>query len=207
MNLRDPKLLKILVGALAVIAVSYVYFGTRLLPVCYQVRKDKITQLEDEHTKLDAELEKARQMVGNLAKLEAEYERLHLQWVSAQELLPEEQEMPDLLRKVTTAGTKAGIEFMLFQPLAPIAQEMFKEHPVRVRVRGGYHQLGIFLSRLANMSRIVNVSDLKVTAFTKNQKTKKGKTDRSSSSIVADFTLSAYTLFEGAQYETAAQDG
>jgi type IV pilus assembly protein PilO len=206
MNLRDPKIQKILVGALAVIAVSYVYFGTRLLPFCYQVRKEKITQLENEYTKLEAELEKARQMVGNLAKLEAEYERLHQQWVSAQELLPEEQEMPDLLRKVTTAGNKAGIEFMLFQPLAPVAQEMFKEHPVRVKVRGGYHQLGIFLSRLANMSRIVNVSDLKVTALSNNKKTSKGN-KRSNGTVVADFTLSAYTLLEGVQYETAAQDG
>ena len=206
MNLRDPKIQKILVGAIAVIAVSYVYFGTRLLPFCYQVRKERITQLEDEYTKLEAELEKARQMVGNLAKLEAEYERLHQQWVSAQELLPEEQEMPDLLRKVTTAGNKAGIEFVLFQPLAPVAREMFKEHPVRVKVRGGYHQLGIFLSRLANMSRIVNVSDLKVTAHKNNEKTSKGN-NRSNGTVVADFTLSAYTLLEGAHYETAAQDG
>lgn len=206
MNLRDPKIQKYLVGVLAVIIVSYVYFGTSLLPFCYQVRKNRITQLEDEYTKLSAELEKARQMVGNLAKLEAEYERLHLQWISAQELLPEEQEMPDLLRKVTTAGNKAGIEFMLFQPSPPVAQEMFKEHPVRVRVRGGYHQLGVFLSRLANMSRIVNVSDLKVTSLNPKDSGKKSKVNKSKGTIIADFTLSAYTLFEGAQYETA-QDG
>lgn len=206
MNLRDPKIQKYLVGILAVIIVSYVYFGTSLLPFCYQVRKNRITQLEDQYTKLSAELEKARQMVGNLAKLEAEYERLHLQWISAQELLPEEQEMPDLLRKVTTAGNKAGIEFMLFQPSPPIAQEMFKEHPVRVRVRGGYHQLGVFLSRLANMSRIVNVSDLKVTSLNAKDSGKKSKVNMSKGTIIADFTLSAYTLFEGAQYETA-QDG
>jgi type IV pilus assembly protein PilO len=207
MNLRDPKIQKYIIVILAVISLSYVYFGTTVLPFCYGVRKAKIAQLEEDYTKLSAEVEKARQMVGNLAKLEAEYERLHLQWASAQELLPQEEEMPDLLRKVTTAGNKAGIEFMLFQPKPPVVKEMFKEHPVSVRVRGGYHELGIFLTRLANLSRIVNVTDMKINAAVVNKDPKKSKLNNISETIIADFTLSAYTLIEGAQNETAPQNG
>lgn len=210
MNLRDPKIQKIIIVSLALIAVSYVYFGTSVLPFCYGVRKARITALEAEHTRLAAELEKARQMVGNLAKLEAEYDRLHLQWESAQELLPLEEEMPDLLRKVTTAGNKAGVEFMLFQPKPPVVKDLFKEHPVSVRVRGGYHELGTFLSGLANMSRIVNVTELKVNmaSTAKDPKNnKKSKTDGLAETVVADFTLSAFTLIEGAGNETARQNG
>ena len=207
MNLRDPKIQKLIIVILAVISLSYVYFGTTVLPFCYGVRKAKIAQLEEDYTKLSAEVEKARQMVGNLAKLEAEYERLHLQWASAQELLPQEEEMPDLLRKVTTAGNKAGIEFMLFQPKPPVVKEMFKEHPVSVRVRGGYHELGIFLTRLANLSRIVNVTDMKINAAVVNKDPKKSRLNNIGETIIADFTLSAYTLIEGAQNETASQNG
>jgi type IV pilus assembly protein PilO len=210
MNLRDPKIQKIMVVVLALIAMSYVYFGTSVLPFCYGVRKARITELQNEHTRLSAELEKARQMVGSLAKLEAEYERLHLQWESAQELLPLEEEMPDLLRKVTTAGNKAGVEFMLFQPKPPVVKELFKEHPVSVRVRGGYHELGTFLSGLANMSRIVNVTDIKVNQAATNRNAKNAKKSKSnglSETVIADFTLSAFTLIEGAGNETARQDG
>jgi type IV pilus assembly protein PilO len=208
MNLRDSKTQKLIVVLLALGSLSYVYFGTTLLPVCYRVQKAKIAALEADYTKLSAEVEKARQIVGNLAKLEAEYERLHLQWESAQELLPPEAEMPDLLRKVTTAGNKAGIEFMLFQPKPPVAKELFKEHPVSVRVRGGYHELGMFLSRLANLSRIVNVTDLKISAAAVASKDgKKSKVGSLNETIIADFTLSAYTLVEGAGNGTARQDG
>jgi type IV pilus assembly protein PilO len=205
MNLRDPKTQRIIIVVTALLAISYVYFGTTLLPFCYRVQKAKIAELEQENTRLSAELEKARQMVGSLARLEAEYERLHMQWESAQELLPPEEEMPDLLRKVTTAGNKAGIEFMLFQPKPPVARELFKEHPVSVRVRGGYHELGTFLSGLANMSRIVNVSDLKINAVTAAKDTKKSKQNNLAKTVVADFTLSAFTLIEGAGNETARQ--
>ncbi len=208
MNVRDPKIQKIIIVILGVIAMSYVYFGTTLLPFCYRVRKAKIAQLEQDYTKLSAEVEKARQMVGNLARLEAEYQRLHEQWTSAQELLPLEEEMPDLLRKVTTAGNKAGVEFVLFQPKPPVAKELFMEHPVSVRVRGGYHELGMFLSRLANMSRIVNVTDLKVNAASVIKDPKKNsKVANLNETIIADFTLSAYTLIEGAGNETARKDG
>lgn len=208
MNLRDPKVQKILMGVVLVGVVSYLYFGTTFFPFCYQVRRAQITEKEEEFRKLSADLEKARQMVDQLAQLEAEYDRLHAQWEVAQELLPSEQEMPDLLRKVTTAGNKAGVDFMLFQPGPPVVQEFYKTHPVNVRIRGGYHELGIFLSQLANMSRLVNVADLKVTAASAAPKGAKQNNKRKDfnpkDTIIADFTMTAYTLVEGAEYETAA---
>jgi type IV pilus assembly protein PilO len=194
MNLKDPNVQRIIIAVLVVGTVSYLYFGTTLFPFCYPVRKAQLEQLEQEYSKLSVELEKARQMVDKLPQLEAEYERLHEQWESAQKLLPEEEEMPELLRKVTTAGNRAGIEFMLFQPGAAIVKTDYKEHPVKVRVRGGYHQLGIFLSRLANLDRIVNVSNLDVKSAQKAGR--KAEPDERHS-MVAEFTLSAHTLIPG----------
>lgn len=206
MNLRDPKVVRILLGAVLIITVSYVYFGTRVAPFTYQVRKDRIEAMEQEYAKLSADLEKARQMVGRLPQLEAEYRRLHEQWLAAQELLPGEQEMPDLLRKVTTAGHRAGVEFMLFQPGAPVIKTDYKDHPVKITVRGGYHQFGVFLSRLANLNRIVNVSNLDIKSASKAPgRGKKGEQLSSRHTIVADFTLTAHTLIKGAENEVAAQ--
>jgi type IV pilus assembly protein PilO len=204
MNLKDPKVQKIMLGVMSVVILSYVYFGTSFIPINYPVRKAKIEALEKEYTKLNAELEKARKMVGNLARLEAEYERLHDQWLSAQELLPEAKEMPELLRQVTTAGNKAGVEFALFEPLPPAPKEFFAEHPVKIRVRGSYHQVGIFLSRLANLQRIVNVSRLELIspAAAKGGKGQVG----SMRTVQAEFTLSAYTLLGGIANEEVQAD-
>lgn len=206
MNLRDPKVQKIVVAALAIIVVSYVYFGTSLLPINYPVRKAKIQAMEQEYNKLSAELEKARRVVADMPRLEAEYERLHDQWLSAQELLPEEEEMPDLLRQVTTAGNKSGVVFALFEPQATSPREFHVEHPIKVKVRGGYHQVGIFLSRLANLDRIVNVANLTLSVPPARNSAKKpgdrGKKERlSTETVEAQFTLIAYTLLEGVEHE------
>ena len=205
MNLRDRNIQKILLGVGVLLVLSYFYFATSFLPFCYPVMKAQIAELEAEDQKLSAELEKARQTVGKLAQLEAEYQRLHGQWMSAQELLPEEEEMPELLRKVTMAGNRAGIDFVLFQPLAPVVQEVFKSHPIKVQVRGGFHNLGIFLSRLANMERIVNVTDLTVNTTSRARRGKgKGKVKQNTKdTVVADFTLTAYTMIGGTEDEVA----
>jgi type IV pilus assembly protein PilO len=209
MNLKDPKIQRIMLGVMSVIILSYVYFGTSFLPFNYPVRKAKIEALEKENAKLNAELEKARKMVGNLARLEAEYERLHDQWLSAQELLPEAKEMPDLLRQVTTAGNKAGVQFALFEPQPPAPKEFFAVHPVKVKVRGNYHQVGIFLSRLANMPRIVNVSKLELTSYDGKKTKGKGgdsRAVRNMNTVEAQFTMSAYTLLGGIANEEVQAD-
>ncbi|HXV15070.1 MAG TPA: type 4a pilus biogenesis protein PilO [Candidatus Krumholzibacteria bacterium] len=215
MNLKEPKTQRIVFGVIGLAAAGYVYFGTTFLPFNYPVRKAKIEALEKEHEKLAAEVEKARRVVGDLARLEAEYERLHDQWLSAQELLPEEKEMPELLRQVTMAGSRAGIEFALFQPGAQVGKEFHTEHPITVTVRGNYHQVGSFLGRLSNMERIVNVSTLalgqpKEAKGKKKTSTKRKKADeaapatalRSNNTVEAKFTLTAYTLMGGVTSET-----
>ncbi len=215
MNLKEPKTQKILLGCFALIVGGYIYFGTSLLPFNYPVRKAKIEALAAEHEKLAAEVEKARKVVGDLARLEAEYERLHDQWLSAQELLPEEKEMPELLRQVTTAGSRSGVEFALFQPNVPVAHEFYTDHPVEVTVRGNYHQVGSFIGRLSNLERIVNVDDLamvqpvgKKGAKKKTTTSKKKPADagndvaaRSNTTVEARFTLTAYTLLTGVTAE------
>jgi type IV pilus assembly protein PilO len=209
MNLREPKTQKILIGCVALAAAGYVYFGTSFLPCNYPVRKAKIAQLQADHEKLAAEVEKARKVVGDLARLEAEYERLHDQWISAQELLPEEKEMPDLLRQVTTAGSRSGVEFALFEPESPVPHDLYTDHPITVSVRGNYHQVGSFMGRLSNLERIVNVSDLtmvqpndqkhakKKTSTSKKKAQDQAANDtvaRSNNTVEAHFTLTAYTL-------------
>ena len=144
---------------------------------------------------MSAELEKARQTVGNLAKLENEYDRLHEKWVAAQDLLPQEEEVARLLRKITKAGNQAGVQFSLFQPQDQIMREFVIEHPVKVVVQGQYHDVGIFLSKVANLDRIINVTGLHIKAV-KNKSSDKNKVGRDHT-IEIEMTMVAYTLQKG----------
>lgn len=200
MDFKDPQVQKSLIVGILLLIVGYVYFFTAFMPFFYHPQKVKISTLTTEYEKMSAELEKARKTVGNLAKLEEEYNRLHEKWVAAQSLLPHQEEVASLLRKVTRSGNQAGVEFLLFQPQPPVAREFVTENPVKIKVQGQYHDVGVFLSKVANLDRILNVHGLRVSAVEEKKSSKKNsnKVGRNHT-IEAELTITAYTLAEGGE--------
>jgi type IV pilus assembly protein PilO len=184
-DVKDPKFLRWAGAVLVVLVVVPMYFLTDSYPFTYQARNQTISELDARHQQLSRDLERARLLVRNLEKVEQEYAILHDQWLVAQTLLPEQNQMPDLLRKVTAAGQQSGVEFQLFKPQTPVNQGFYSDNPVEVRIMGGYHQTGVFLSRLANLNRIVNVSNLNMEGVDKQ--------DEQPFTVETGMTLTAYT--------------
>jgi type IV pilus assembly protein PilO len=196
MDLKDPKTQKTFIGIVLLAAVIYFYFFAPFLPFGFRAQAARYGELRQEYDKLTSDLSKARQMVNDLPKLRKEYEELHSGWLMAKELLPEQKEVASLLSKVTIAGQQAGVKFTLFKPMPPKDREYYIEYPVEVSVVGGYHEAAAFLSEIANLSRIVNVSKLKIVTY------EKGDVEET---VQATFVASAYTLKRGAA-NASAQD-
>jgi len=192
-DLKNPKVVHWLLLAVVILVAGPVYFLTTVLPFTHASRANEIAELEARHEALSRDLEKARLLVRNLERVEREYEILNQQWQVAQTLLPENNEMPALLRKVTAAGQQSGVEFEVFRPQLPLQQGFYADNPIEVKVQGGYHQTGVFLSRLANLNRIVNVSNLVMTGKDENDK----KKDKKPFNVETALTITAYTLGAG----------
>ncbi len=187
MDFKDPKVQKTLIVGILLVIVGYVYFFTSFMPFFFQPLKARVNTLDSEYDKLSAELEKARKTVNSLARLEEEYERLHEKWIAAQSLLPHEKEVAQLLRKVTRAGSQSGVRFELFEPQLPVTMEFITENPVKVKIRGEYHEVGVFLSKVANLDRIINVTGLRVKPY-------KDKDNTGGFTIEAEMTMTAFTM-------------
>jgi len=90
------------------------------------------------------------------------------------------------------------VKFVLFKPSEPHPTPDFTENPVQVTITGGFHHAGSFLAEIAELSRLVNVSQLRLKGFDK------GELD---DTVQAEFVATAYTLAEGIQNEPAKQPG
>lgn len=165
-DVKDPKFIRWALAILVVVAAVPMYFMSAGYPFTYAARKTEVAGLEARHQELSRDLEKARLLVRNLERVEQEYAILHEQWEVASTLLPEKNQMPDLLRKVTAAGQQSGIEFQIFRPQPAVGRGFYADNPIEVSIEGGYHQTGVFLSRVANLNRIINVSKLRVEGIT-----------------------------------------
>ncbi len=198
MDLKDPKTQKMVMIGAGIAALVYFYVFADYVPFNYRARAKQIAELKGTYTQKMNELTKAQQLVNRLPELKREFALLNQRWAVAQELLPTQKEVASLLRKVTIAGQESGVKFVLFKPGEPKPTADFTENPVQISVTGGYHRAGSFLSEIAELSRLVNVSQLKVKLFDK------GDLD---DTVQADFIATAYTLAEGTANEPAKQPG
>jgi type IV pilus assembly protein PilO len=74
--------------------------------------------------------------------------------------LPNKSEMDDLLADINQTGIGRGLEFDLFRPGTETVSEFYATLPVTLRVNGGYHDLGNFVSDAARLPRIVTIHDI-----------------------------------------------
>ena len=185
LDLKSPAAQRLVLIVLLAGGVLGVYFGSHLLPWTFPSTQDRLAETQAQYEQKSAELARARASVADLPRFEAEYAQLHQRWELASELLPTDRQLPTLLRRITLAGQQTGVTFKLFRPATVKPSEYHTEMPISVSVSGDYHAVGSFLAELANMRRIVTVSNLKLAT---NTRTDDGGT------TIAEFTASAYSL-------------
>ena len=78
--------------------------------------------------------------------------------------LPGKAEMDALLSDINQAGLGRGLQFELFRPGQVVVKDYYAELPIAIRVSGRYHDLGAFAADIANLSRIVTLHNLVITA-------------------------------------------
>jgi type IV pilus assembly protein PilO len=99
-------------------------------------------------------------------------EQLELIEASLSEMIrqmPTEEEVASLLVDISQTGLASGLEFRLFKPAAPIAKDFYSELPITIQVKGKYEELGLFVSGLAALPRIVTVHDVNIVPIAKDK--------------------------------------
>lgn len=78
--------------------------------------------------------------------------------------LPDKSELDALLVDINRAGLGRGLQFELFKPAtSETIREFYAELPVSVRVTGNYHDIGAFVSDVAQLPRIVTLHNMEIT--------------------------------------------
>jgi type IV pilus assembly protein PilO len=128
---------------------------------------------------LGHEVEESRQSVQKHQAIAMRLDSLHARLAALDEtlkvaitLLPETREIPELLTQISQLGLNAGLEFRLFKPEPEKQADFYAEVPVSLSILGHFHELARFFDHLSKLSRIVNVTDIKISLL-------KGKEDPS----------------------------
>jgi type IV pilus assembly protein PilO len=143
----------ILVGTIVLLAGIFV-------ALVYIPKSQEITRLNNEIASLEKQINQAKIKARTLKKFEAEQVEVEAQFREALKLLPNEREIPTLLRSITQLGSDANLEFRLFSPNKEKARDFYIEIPVSMEVSGTYHDVATFFDKVGRMKRIVNILDI-----------------------------------------------
>lgn len=146
----------------AVVAGGGIYYDT----------VDQLTELENSEQKeqeLRLTFETKQKKAVNLQDYRDQLAQIE---VSLQEMLkqmPTKEEVASLLIDISQTGLASGLEFRLFRPAAAVSKEFYSELPIQIEVIGRYEELGLFVSGLASLPRIVTVHNVTMAPVNKDK--------------------------------------
>ena len=151
------RIQRILLSCVLVIIIFLSFYNFSIQP-----KREQIRDLTEQHKKVAELLQTSRGYIDKYKSVKAAYDSISVVWAKLEELLPEQEEMPELLSSISDAGKKSGAEFVLFKPLSQVPCNFYSENPIQIKVTCNYHELGWFLSRVGGLTRLVNVSNFKL---------------------------------------------
>jgi type IV pilus assembly protein PilO len=100
----------------------------------------------------------------NLPELRKQKRQVEEYVLQLEKQLPGKAEMDALLSDINQAGLGRGLQFELFRPGQIVMKDYYAEQPIALKVSGQYHDIGSFTADVSNLSRIVTLHDLNISA-------------------------------------------
>lgn len=177
-----PMAIKLaLVGMMSLMLIGLGYW------VLVKPNFEQYEVFQQEEKNLRLEFESKANQAANLQAYRNQLELMQEKFGAMLRQLPAQHEMPGLLEDISKTGIASGLKFELFAPQPEVNYDFYIELPIKIKVVGDYHELAIFLSRVAEMSRIVTLHDFMIERV-QNKETKSS----SGHELIMDITAKIY---------------
>src|SRR6476659_2421796 len=206
-SLTSQKSAPVLVVLLAGLVGYIAYTGSVIDAVGLQgmqARKDQITAMRDTIQRLDAATDSAKKELakGTVEDLRKRLDTYRGSLALLRRLVPERNEVPNLLDDISTRSKIRGVTLSQVVPL-PVepGPAPFDTYKYNMSVIGHYDAIGAFLADVSSLQRIIVPYDLSVSAA--NQNAAKAMNDTSGSLLEAKFQVRTFVKSASAEGEAS----
>lgn len=151
---RPIKIITVLIIC-SFVAGAWIYYDTL----------DQLTELEG-FEKKEQELrlifENKQKKAVNLQDYRDQLQQIETSLGEMLRQMPTKAKVASLLVDISQTGLASGLEFRLFKPAGEIRKEFYSELPINIQVIGKFEELGLFVSGLASLPRIVTVHNVNI---------------------------------------------
>ena len=146
--------------------IALVFVGVVGLGIYFTIIKDKRPQLQraqDDEQQLRLTFENKQRKAANYDAYKAQLTQIEQSFGTMLRQLPGETEIPSLIVDISQTGLAAGLQEKLFVPQSENPRDFYAEKPINIRLSGGYHEIGNFVSGIAALPRIVTLHNITIT--------------------------------------------
>ena len=136
---------------------------------------------------MKADISRGVATARRLPEFESQVAQLEQRLDNLNQVLPEEKDVADILRRIQGLATQSNLTLVRFTPAAQKQLPLYAEVPYRITALGSYHNLGLFFDRVSKFPRIINVGDISITASARQDP---------NNTVVADLTATTFVLQE-----------
>ena len=156
----------------------------------WQGQLEELSMAEQTEVTLKADYESKKSIAINLDSIKKKLIDTKESFDGLLKQLPSKSEMDALLTDINQAGLGRGLLFELFRPGAETITGVFAVQPIIIKVTGNYDDIGRFSSDVAQLPRIVSLTEMSISPASSGQ-------------LVLDATAKTYRYLD--ETELAAQ--
>jgi len=175
-NLQWHFQLLLLVAIATLLYLSVWYFFT-------SVTREQVRVKNEEVATLQAKNEAARVATQRINEFRALYASKSVEYEELKVLLPEQREITNVLQGLQDNARDSKMIVMRFSPRDDTQQDVIMAKPVEIEVDSNFANLRAFYDKMAQLPRIVSISDFKINQLDKQTAVK---------TLHATFLLTAY---------------
>ena len=189
LNLQQKLLVLGIILILILLLDLYVWPG-------YLAERNTYTGLQEQERSVQAKVLETQAIADHKEEFQNELNKLSQQLNEALTKLPNNPEVDKYLVTLNTLSKTTELNVVQIEPKAEVVKGFYAEIPVQIHLTGTYDDIAVFLYKLAELQRIINVSDLDLKVM---QQTSTGKT-----MLDAAFLTKIFRFVESAPAAAAA---
>ena len=166
LNLQQKLLVLGIILILILLLDLYVWPG-------YLAERNTYTGLQEQERSVQAKVLETQAIADHKEEFQNELNKLSQQLNEALTKLPNNPEVDKYLVTLNTLSKTTELNVVQIEPKAEVVKGFYAEIPVQIHLTGTYDDIAMFLYKLAELQRIINVSDLDLKVM---QQTSTGKT-------------------------------
>jgi type IV pilus assembly protein PilO len=128
----------------------------------HRPKMERIAAKESDLSELIRERNNKRNIAKNYDKFKEEVATLQEDLKQSLAKLPDQKEIPKLLKSISNMSTEAGLEVLLFKPQGEQSAQFYARVPVELKFVGSYHKIGTFFYYVGTLPRIVNIENFSI---------------------------------------------